>query len=789
MSGNASSSTSSTLLRSITPPIGEQNGGEKEKDAAPQQIFTTPSNTNNQQQSNDQTTLLPSVAVKRRPAVPPKPQLDIVRFSMAQAKDEVDLDTILTELLELEEQLSGEAGDRLVLGLPTLPLSKPPPSTKDLQPSTKLPSPQMVNQEQQQQHVQFQYITGNSNVNGKSFSNDNRFTSLNNSHLNTKTNGLDLNDCFNPADTDSAFGDSSSTESTSHIPAGGNALLLPKNVANCNSEFSSADSFLGSTPSPTRQVILNNIQQNGGTRLLSYPTSSSFLGGSRPPSSAGSYNSAITISKDENKKAKIREALEKMKEAKMKKIFVKIFLEDGTQRGILIDERWTVAETMKQLAIKINCVLTPEHAIVEEYPKLLIKRIYEDNEFTVENLEEWGENSPNELHFIRLPYKWSIFHSPQQFLLTDRNRNDFPCANSVANWDSLQKQRLLESYLGDENGGSGGRVPELEGWLLLKMDGKKSWRRHFFVLRASGLYYVSKPGKTRGPTRDLQCLMSVFNNQVYICTDWRKKYKAPTEWGFAIKHPRVQLKTSNFVKYICAEDQHTFNQWITSLRIIKNGFSTLYKAFCTAHASCEPSDSCSVHVEIPKVPSKHLFGSPVGIHSPYRRPPNVSASPCSTPGFVVAALGTSHSSRTSCDTRFGSPTIHCGRLAFEQDFCNTIKRQPNPSNSGISQQHQQQNSNFALSPFAENSFESTKILSNRLEENDSDEADEEFFPLPPLPSSLPTSPIRILKQLPPPPPPKRTTPIKPSLQMDSMAELTLAINRQKIRIENRISNN
>lgn len=106
----------------------------------------------------------------------------------------------------------------------------------------------------------------------------------------------------------------------------------------------------------------------------------------------------------------------------------------------------------------------------------------------MENLEEWGENSPNELHFIRLPYKWSIFHSPQQFLLTDRNRNDFPCANSVANWDSLQKQRLLESYLGDENGGSGGRVPELEGWLLLKMDGKKSWRRHFFVLRASGTY-------------------------------------------------------------------------------------------------------------------------------------------------------------------------------------------------------------------------------------------------------------------------------------------------------------
>lgn len=39
-------------------------------------------------------------------------------------------------------------------------------------------------------------------------------------------------------------------------------------------------------------------------------------------------------------------------------------------------------------------------------------------------------------------------------------------------------------------------MPELEGALYLKEDGKKSWKRRYFLLRASGIYYVPK-GKTK----------------------------------------------------------------------------------------------------------------------------------------------------------------------------------------------------------------------------------------------------------------------------------------------------
>lgn len=78
----------------------------------------------------------------------------------------------------------------------------------------------------------------------------------------------------------------------------------------------------------------------------------------------------------EIKAVKIKEALEKMKEAKMKKIYVKFFLEDNSTKGLLIDERWTVLETMKQLAQKLGIILTPEHAIVEEYPELHISKYF-----------------------------------------------------------------------------------------------------------------------------------------------------------------------------------------------------------------------------------------------------------------------------------------------------------------------------------------------------------------------------------------------------------------------------
>ena len=52
------------------------------------------------------------------------------------------------------------------------------------------------------------------------------------------------------------------------------------------------------------------------------------------------------------KAEKIRLAIEKMKEASIKKIFIKVFGEDGSAKSLLVDERMTVASVCRMLADK-----------------------------------------------------------------------------------------------------------------------------------------------------------------------------------------------------------------------------------------------------------------------------------------------------------------------------------------------------------------------------------------------------------------------------------------------------
>lgn len=92
------------------------------------------------------------------------------------------------------------------------------------------------------------------------------------------------------------------------------------------------------------------------------------------------------------KAEKIKIALEKMKEASVRKvqifmiliffpiwdfsetnflqIYVKIFSPNGSNKSILIDERWTVSYILRQLAEKNHVPLNPHHCIVEHYADL-----------------------------------------------------------------------------------------------------------------------------------------------------------------------------------------------------------------------------------------------------------------------------------------------------------------------------------------------------------------------------------------------------------------------------------
>lgn len=66
-------------------------------------------------------------------------------------------------------------------------------------------------------------------------------------------------------------------------------------------------------------------------------------------------------------------------------------------------------------------------------------------------------------------------------------------------------------------------VPELEGALYLKEDGKKSWKRRYFLLRASGIYYVPK-GKTKVRKKKALSNKAFHKRQTKEILTWQVKY-------------------------------------------------------------------------------------------------------------------------------------------------------------------------------------------------------------------------------------------------------------------------
>ncbi|TNM98018.1 hypothetical protein fugu_014264 [Takifugu bimaculatus] len=93
--------------------------------------------------------------------------------------------------------------------------------------------------------------------------------------------------------------------------------------------------------------------------------------------------------------------------------------------------------------------------------------------------------------------------------------------------------------------------PDLEGILYLKQEDKKVWRPRYFLLRASGLYYVPK-GKTKC-SANLACFVRFDKLDVYNAKNYKQKYRAPTDFCFILKHPCIQ-KESNYIKFLCCDE-------------------------------------------------------------------------------------------------------------------------------------------------------------------------------------------------------------------------------------------
>merc|ERR1719431_1560668 len=340
---------------------------------------------------------------------------------------------------------------------------------------------------------------------------------------------------------------------------------------------SSDDTNLYSIISRDGGGVVSRDQHSGSTRNCSPDTDSAFCDNLSMLSScsAGSSNqtdqskkssgvsSSVSNSHQADQDArlkaeKIKIAIEKIKEASVKKLFIKVFTSDGSAKSLLVDEKMSVGHVTRILAEKNHVSLDPKWALVELVPDLYMERVYEDNELLVENCLLWKVDSKNTLWFIERPEKFDLFIRPEIYLLgsTSSQKDD--------QMEEHCRQELIEEYFSSTGVGA----PEVEGYIWLKAENKKSWKKFHFILRTSGLYYSPKGKKT---SKDLLCLCTFDVNQVYYGVGWKRKFKAPTDFCFGIKHPQIQAKNPKYIRYLCVDTQKELHQWVTGIRMAKNG--------------------------------------------------------------------------------------------------------------------------------------------------------------------------------------------------------------------------
>uniref|UniRef100_A0A673Y560 Growth factor receptor bound protein 14 n=1 Tax=Salmo trutta TaxID=8032 RepID=A0A673Y560_SALTR len=245
---------------------------------------------------------------------------------------------------------------------------------------------------------------------------------------------------------------------------------------------------------------------------------------------------------------------------------IKVYNEDNTSRAVEVPTDITARDICQLFVLKNHCIDDHSWTLFEHLTHLSIERIIEDHESVMEVLSGWAMDTDSRLYFRKNYAKYEFFNKPLDFF------PDHMVSISSETNGMMNHSQLIQTFLNSST------CPEIHGHLHAKEQGRKSWKKFYFVLRRSGLYFSNK-GTSKEP-RHLQFIAEFSDGDVYTLLSARKMHGAPTDYGFCVKS--TKRGSPRDLKLLCADDEQTRTCWVTAMRLFKYGMQ-LYQNFIQPH--------------------------------------------------------------------------------------------------------------------------------------------------------------------------------------------------------------
>ncbi|GAB6030527.1 hypothetical protein CHUAL_007392 [Chamberlinius hualienensis] len=238
--------------------------------------------------------------------------------------------------------------------------------------------------------------------------------------------------------------------------------------------------------------------------------------------------------------------------------------DDGSYKTIVVEENLRAVDLCQLLALKNHVAKDVNWSVVLRLEDLGLERSLEDHEEVLPIFISWergNKSHRNKFYFRKDFRKYEFFHNPQQFFPDEMAELDGD-QECLSDSPELSRMITLQTLLANTD-----KIPEISDVMWVKEIGKQVWRKAHFVLSDRMLYFSYKSNtKTVG---QMQRFADVTAYRVYISTDGRKCFKAPSEFCFCLKPILTYspVKNNKDLLCFCCETDRARYCWVTAMRI------------------------------------------------------------------------------------------------------------------------------------------------------------------------------------------------------------------------------